>query len=1158
MASTKGTLTLKGVVPKRLIGAGRYLVSGSPRHGGIAAVYRAYDTLEERNVALKVFRAVRERDEIVEESFRRETQALSDLRHQNIIEICDSGIDEETGEHFIAMEWVEQDLESLRAKTPFKTWDEFYRTVGRSILEAIAYAHTHSIVHRDIKPSNILVTTDGVVKVCDFGISKIRNFLEPGVTLSQYASLPYAPPEPDDGSYSYTRDVFGFAALCVTLLSPKAPQDHGELHRALDRLDLEHPLKALLRRSLSIEAPADRPVTGAVLLGELERLTPKRIGPKAGTILLALTKKVRDILNVDVGITKEEDAFRFVASDLGDPRAVLEDGEGKPTPDGAPPLGRTIRLFGNKYGYIAIMAPPAGDKLLLVSALEYLTSHLEECRDEAYEPAYALALAGVTSSASAENIRKLQEALLDFEATQKADLVERRKQAIYNTWLGLLNAKTELEQRRKRQIRYIEVEPSGAAVRFLLSQGTDTGVLDEQDVRVELANDREFTGTVVSLSDDSVLVVPNDRNRVEATDLPESGALCIDTTKADAALDKQKTALEAVRFGRSVNPSLGSFIVSPAEVPVPRSFAVSFIDESIDDDKKNAVQVAMSNPDLLVVQGPPGTGKTTFITEVVLQTLRREPEARILLTSQTHVALDNSLERITSRSEGSVQAVRIGNENDERIASSTKGMLIDNKLPVLKKLAIADGRAFLEEWAAGHGVDLTYVRIAMALDRHASLKELYEKVEARIGELRPILNEDRRNALDPDVRADLDQELNDRLKERDGLARDMKESFGEIRRYESDKDTLEHWADCSAEQLRGWAVDYAPKTAAAAQLRKLLAAHSDWESRFGRNREFRAALIAASQVVAGTCLGVMSIPGRQEIEYDLCIVDEASIATPTEVLVPMSRARRTILVGDRRQLSPFQDPELQKVGLLAKYRLSPQDQKTTLFNHFSELLPVALTKSLTTQHRMLPAIGNLISDCFYSGELKSVPRAPKDYLAGPLRRHVVWFSTSRFANRGSRRTGTTYVNDLEVQQIIGLMARMNFAITKGKWSENKLTIAILTGYGAQKDQLRAAIDVKRREWEAFRDIFVNVVDAFQGREADVLIFSVTRSDDRGLGFLQEMARINVALSRGKEYLVIVGDHLFCQEADSRRNPLKDVIDYIRRHPDDCVLEEVAP
>lgn len=257
----------------------------------------------------------------------------------------------------------------------------------------------------------------------------------------------------------------------------------------------------------------------------------------------------------------------------------------------------------------------------------------------------------------------------------------------------------------------------------------------------------------------------------------------------------------------------------------------------------------------------------------------------------------------------------------------------------------------------------------------------------------------------------------------------------------------------------------------------------------------------------------MNVPGRQEIEYDLCIVDEASIATPTEVLVPMSRARRTILVGDSRQLSPFQDPELGSSGLLSQYNLTRDDQRHTLFNHLAQGLPDVLKQSLRTQHRMRPEIGNLISECFYEGQLESVHRECTQGLEGTMKKPVVWFTTCKFDNRRSRRTGTSYVNDLEIERIVKILSRANFEISNKK--AEPINVAVLTGYGIQKNKLRSAINAKRRDWRAFSEVFVNVVDAFQGREADMVMFSVTRSDDRGLGFLKEMERINVALSRGR-------------------------------------------
>ncbi|WP_096696907.1 serine/threonine-protein kinase [Polaromonas sp. AER18D-145] len=1149
------TLTLRPGT-KRFIAGGRYMTSGEPRRGGIACVYRALDTQNEIYVALKVFRPVSGTDDVVEESFRRETQALSDLKHRNIVQILDSGFDDESGEYYIVMEWIEKDLASICQLKPFGNWGDFFNSSGRQILEALAFAHTHATVHRDIKPSNVLLTSDGIVKVCDFGISKIRNFLEPGVTLAQYASIPYAPPEQDDGTYSYSRDVFGFAALAIATLVDLPPQNHRNLLEALENLSIDESVKRLLRRCLSIESPKDRPQNAAQLLSEFERLQPKEANEFKGTILVSVTTKVRSIVEFDLGLTSEDAIQKFIETDLADAICEHEKGEPKPHPDGTASLGKAVRIYGSRYGYVAVMTPPDGQRLLLVSALDIPPSDMERRRDHSCRTGYRLAFSGISNDESSRNVADLNELLLQFGADHKVQLLKQREQAIYRTWLDLLSAKTELERGRKLRFRYERFEASGSTVRFKLTPGQPVTVLEEQDIRVELPNGDFYLGTAISVVDDVALIQANQRNRVEADAIPESGKFEVDTTKADAALDKQKSALDAVRYGRSVDPLLGDHIINPENVVVPQIQDLDFLQQQIDEDKKDAVRIAMAGPAVMVVQGPPGTGKTTFITELVLQTLRENSEARILLTSQTHVALDNSLERITKESNGLVRAVRIGHEDDERIAASTKALLVDNKLPLLRRSALSQGKEFIEKWATDRSVELGYTRMAMALERHAGLTERVEYVEARVAELRPMLLEEKRKSIEAEELADLDDQLNRFIREKEELSRDLKESLSELRKYEQDKETLKHLAESSAAELRSWADVYAPNTEQGRQLRKLLVAHADWEARFGRSQEFRAALIASSQVVAGTCLGVMGIPGRNEITYDLCIVDEASIATPTEVLVPMSRARRTVLVGDRKQLSPFQDPALRTSGLLERFQLRVEDQKATLFNLLSDGLPVELRKTLTTQHRMLPAIGDLISSCFYKKELKSVERPPVVHLQGVLPRPVTWFSTSTRHNKGSRPAGTSHSNDLEVQLIIRMLAKADFVMKHGKGKGKKISVAVLTGYGEQKKRLRSAIDTKLHEWASFSDIYVNVIDAFQGREADMVIFSVTRSDPAGLGFLREMERINVALSRGKELLAIVGDHQFCQEAEDKSNPLKEVLDYIKGNPETCALEEV--
>src|SRR5262249_41146863 len=130
-------------------------------------------------------------------------------------------------------------------------------------------------------------------------------------------------------------------------------------------------------------------------------------------------------------------------------------------------------------------------------------------------------------------------------------------------------------------------------------------------------------------------------------DLPSRGQLVIDISAAKEAINRQKSALDAVRFDRAVRGDLRQLLVHPEKSRIPdEREQIEYFQPNLDDAKRAAVKKALGAEDFLLVQGPPGTGKTTFITELILQTLRLRPNARVLLTSQTHVALDNAVERL--------------------------------------------------------------------------------------------------------------------------------------------------------------------------------------------------------------------------------------------------------------------------------------------------------------------------------------------------------------------------------------------------------------------------------------------------------------------------------------------------------------------------------
>src|SRR5450759_41899 len=154
---------------------GRFRLERSLGQGAMGTVYLAVDPEIERRVAIKIVRAdgsgYEGRREEMESRFLKEAKIAGRLQHPNIVTIYDVGRDGDI--YFIAMEYVEGRPLSRLLRPEVALADSQRTAILRQTAEALAHAHERGVIHRDVKPANILIRTDGVVKVSDFGIGKL-------------------------------------------------------------------------------------------------------------------------------------------------------------------------------------------------------------------------------------------------------------------------------------------------------------------------------------------------------------------------------------------------------------------------------------------------------------------------------------------------------------------------------------------------------------------------------------------------------------------------------------------------------------------------------------------------------------------------------------------------------------------------------------------------------------------------------------------------------------------------------------------------------------------------------------------------------------------------------------------------------------------------
>lgn len=292
-------------------------------------------------------------------------------------------------------------------------------------------------------------------------------------------------------------------------------------------------------------------------------------------------------------------------------------------------------------------------------------------------------------------------------------------------------------------------------------------------------------------------------------------------------------------------------------------------------------------------------------------------------------------------------------------------------------------------------------------------------------------------------------------------------------------------------------------------------------------------LLGCFQIIGATCVGLENRHyGLSGMEFDLVIIDEAGKALAGELLIPINRAKKTIIIGDHKQLPPVINPALYKGGEIEYKDVVEEEQQEdflnrSFFQRLYEECPNTMKCMLKTQFRMPPVIANLVN-IFYDGQLETGENcySKKPLFLGnnlifiDMKNDVKYVETQN--SYDGKRQGSPY-NVEEVEATKKIVEKIRRYYDK--------RIVIITPYKKQKFMLQKAFND--------RNVWVNTIDAFQGDEEDIVIYCTTRAKKQ-TKYFSDSARLNVAFSRARNTLIFLGSS-----------------DYLRSYPETHILHQVS-
>lgn len=297
---------------------------------------------------------------------------------------------------------------------------------------------------------------------------------------------------------------------------------------------------------------------------------------------------------------------------------------------------------------------------------------------------------------------------------------------------------------------------------------------------------------------------------------------------------------------------------------------------------------------------------------------------------------------------------------------------------------------------------------------------------------------------------------------------------------------------------------------------------------------FNEWLLKGFQIIGATCVGLEGDYGLSTLDFDLVVIDEAGKALPGELLIPINHAKRLVIIGDHKQLPPVTDPALYKNGDVKTDDVLNDNEQDFFNKSFFERLwedcPESNKCMLNTQFRMPPLISKLVN-IFYDGELLDGEccRIKQPMMLNSSLIFIDMSQNSNYHEIINPNSGPS--NPEEACALYNIIMKIIPYYRK--------RIVVITPYKHQKRVLKKKIKPYSSQ------VRIDTIDSFQGDEEDLVIFCTTRSQNT-TRYFGDNARLNVAFSRAKNTLIVIGDINYFHKFNIKMK-IRNVDNYIREN-----------